>query len=68
MGDLDLFRDEDLDYAMRLVAAGVPVDLHLFAGAYHFWDVLAPESRLAKTFTQTWFDYLSRQFGTSSQG
>ena len=27
-GSLDLFLDEDLDYALRLVKAGVPLELH----------------------------------------
>ena len=32
VGDLDLFHDEDVDYARRLDAAGVPCDLHVVPG------------------------------------
>ncbi|CAN5539684.1 alpha/beta hydrolase [soil metagenome] len=35
VGALDLFLDEDLDYARRLARAGVPVELHVIPGAYH---------------------------------
>ncbi|WP_405008401.1 alpha/beta hydrolase [Kitasatospora purpeofusca] len=65
VGDLDCFRDEDLDYATRLRAQGVPVELHLYPGAYHAFDLVAPGSRLAAAFHRTWFDYLARQFGAA---
>jgi acetyl esterase/lipase len=32
---LDLFLEENLDYARRLTRAGVPVELQLYPGAYH---------------------------------
>ena len=41
-GALDLFLDEDLDYARRLAAAGVPLELHVIAGAYHGFDMAGP--------------------------
>jgi acetyl esterase/lipase len=34
-GALDLFIDEDIDYAKRLIAAGVPTELHIYPGAPH---------------------------------
>ncbi|MEU1283906.1 alpha/beta hydrolase [Kitasatospora sp. NPDC005856] len=60
VGELDCFRDEDLDYATRLRAHGVPVELHLYPGAYHAFDLFAPESQLARSFQQTWTAYLAR--------
>ncbi|AGP53278.1 alpha/beta hydrolase [Streptomyces rapamycinicus] len=56
----DVFRDENIDFAQRLIAAGVPVDLHLYAHAFHAWDMFAPNSALATTFERTWHDYLRR--------
>jgi acetyl esterase/lipase len=44
VGELEVFRDEDVDYAMRLLRAGVPTELHLYPGAYHGWNMAAPES------------------------
>lgn len=35
VGDLDLFVDEVVAYARRLIRAGVPTDLHVIAGAVH---------------------------------
>jgi acetyl esterase/lipase len=35
---LDLFLEEDLDYARRLLRAGVPVELHVYPGAYQGYD------------------------------
>ncbi len=39
-GALDLFVDEDIDYARRLIAAGVPTELHVHPGAFHGFDML----------------------------
>jgi acetyl esterase/lipase len=33
--EFDPFRDEDIDYALRLLHAGVPVELHQWPGTFH---------------------------------
>ncbi len=38
VGALDLFMQEDIDYAQRLMAAGVPTELHIFPGCFHSFD------------------------------
>jgi triacylglycerol lipase len=40
VGALDLFLVEDMDYARRLIEAGVTTELHVYPGAYHAFDVL----------------------------
>jgi acetyl esterase/lipase len=60
VGALDLFIEEDLDYASRLIAAGVPVEVHVAPGAYHGFDGLAPETAPARQFTQTLIAALRR--------
>ncbi|MFD9592972.1 alpha/beta hydrolase [Kitasatospora sp. NPDC059973] len=40
VGDLDLFHDEDVDYARRLSEAGVACELRLEPGMYHLADAL----------------------------
>jgi acetyl esterase/lipase len=41
VGDLDIFRDEDIAYARRLADAGVPTELHLHPGCPHAFEALA---------------------------
>ncbi len=41
VGTADGFRDEDIDYATRLNQAGVPTELHVYAGAPHGVGVFA---------------------------
>lgn len=45
-GALDLFLDEDLAYARRLIDAGVPCELHVYPGAIHAFEMV-PETTLA---------------------
>jgi triacylglycerol lipase len=45
-GALDLFLDEDLAYARRLIDAGVPCELHVYPGAIHAFEMV-PDTTLA---------------------
>jgi triacylglycerol lipase len=45
-GALDLFVDEDIDYARRLNRAGVATELHVYPGAFHGFD-LVPDAAIA---------------------
>ena len=40
VGQLDLFREEDMAYASRLMAAGVPTTLHVYAGGFHGFNLI----------------------------
>jgi acetyl esterase/lipase len=42
VGSIDGFSDEDIDYAVRLRHAGVPVELHVYPGMPHGFDALLP--------------------------
>ena len=42
VGTLDGFCDEDIAYAQRLNQAGVPTELHVYPGAPHGFDGMAP--------------------------
>jgi acetyl esterase/lipase len=48
VGDLDIFRDEDIDYARRLSAAGVATEFHLHPGCPHAFDGLAPGAAVSQ--------------------
>lgn len=58
-GSLDLFFDEDLDYARRLVDAGVAVELHSYAGAIHGFNVVA-EAAVSQAFTRDMISGIAR--------
>jgi acetyl esterase/lipase len=48
VGQLDVFRDEDLAYAKRLSAAGVDVEFHLHPGAPHEFDTYGWDTAVAR--------------------
>ncbi|MBA0048026.1 alpha/beta hydrolase [Mycobacteroides sp. LB1] len=50
IGTADLFHDEDLAYACRLQAAGVPCELEVVPGAFHGFDRLVPWAGVSKDF------------------
>lgn len=60
VGAVEVFREEAMAYALRLAGAGVAVDAHLWAGAFHGFDALAPTSDVAMTARRTRLDYLRR--------
>lgn len=50
VGTLDLFHREDLAYAERLDAAGVPCEVHVVPGAFHGFDRIAAKSSIARAY------------------
>jgi acetyl esterase/lipase len=65
VGAIDLFVDEDIEYARRLIAAGVPAELHVVPGAYHAYDLLVPNATVTARFTEYWTTALRRAFAGS---
>jgi acetyl esterase/lipase len=63
VGDLDLFLDEDLDYARRLMAAGVPVELHVYPGAFHGSNGFVPWAELSRRWVADEHGALARAWG-----
>jgi acetyl esterase/lipase len=47
VGTVDLFRDEVIAYVARLVAAGIPVEFHLWPGVYHAAEKFAPRAAIS---------------------
>ncbi|WP_293975970.1 alpha/beta hydrolase [Sphingomonas sp.] len=62
-GTLDLFYDEDVAYAGRLAAAGVPIDLAVVPGAFHAFDGIAAAARASRAFTERWMRDLATAIG-----
>ena len=50
VGTNDLFHDEDLAYAERLTAAGVPCHVEVVAGAFHGFDLMLPKATVSQSF------------------
>jgi acetyl esterase/lipase len=51
VGTVDLFRDEDISFAQRLMQAGVPVEMHVHPGSYHASETFAADAALSR---RTW--------------
>jgi acetyl esterase/lipase len=48
VGDLDIFRDESIAYALGLAKAGVPIELHVHPGAPHGFERFVPDAGVAR--------------------
>ena len=48
VGQLDVFRDEAIRYALTLSQAGVPVELHLHPGVPHEYDAIAFDADVSR--------------------
>ena len=59
VGDLDGLLDEDIAYARRLIAARVPTDPQILAGAPHGFDSMMPDTGVARRALQTLEGWLS---------
>ncbi|WP_018759405.1 alpha/beta hydrolase [Paenibacillus terrigena] len=60
VGQLDLFRDETIEYVTRLAEAGVDVEFHLYPGAYHCFEVFVPQAEVSQRASQSYVDAIAR--------
>ncbi|MGV3244982.1 alpha/beta hydrolase [Staphylococcus sp. 11261D007BR] len=61
VGSLDLFVDESMAYAHRLINAGVPTELHVYPGLYHLGE-LVPGARIKDQILKDRVNALKRAF------
>ena len=64
VGDIDLFYDENLRYAERLQADGVPCTVHIVPGGPHAFDAMAPRSRLTRGFMRSQYQFIRQLLGS----
>ncbi len=64
VGTLDLFLEEDMEYARRLMRAGVPTELHVYPGAFHGFN-MAASAKVSQAFTRDQLDALARALSKS---
>jgi acetyl esterase/lipase len=50
VGSHDLFHDEDLAYAERLIGAGVPCEVEVVPGVFHGFDIVASKASVSRRF------------------
>ncbi|MBS1881574.1 MAG: alpha/beta hydrolase [Actinobacteria bacterium] len=48
VGELDIFRDEVVEFARRLGRAGVPTELHVHPGVPHDFELVAPAAPVSR--------------------
>jgi triacylglycerol lipase len=61
VGSLDLFAEEDITYATRLMREGVPTELHVYPGGYHGFTMVA-DAWLTKAYYRDFIGALNRYF------
>jgi acetyl esterase/lipase len=59
-GSAEVFRDEDVDFASRIWAAGGRAELHVWSGGFHGFDALFPKAPLSETARDLRTRWLSR--------
>lgn len=67
LGQLDPFLDENLAFVSRLSEAGVPVEFHLYPGAYHGFSLLQPQTELSQRCNREWLEALAAIVGSGRQ-
>lgn len=67
VGSIDLFHDEDVDYAQRLNAADVPTELIVVPGAFHGFDLPMIKAPISLWFTAAKIDALRRGLGIAAK-
>ncbi len=60
VGELDLFFEEDQEYASRLKNAGVSCEFHIAPKAPHAYDLIVPESSVSKNTIDSYLNFLRR--------
>ena len=62
IGSLDLFRDEAIEYAQRLLQSGVNVELHVYPGGVHVFDKALPEADISIKAKTEYIEALKKAF------
>ncbi|CAH1054529.1 alpha/beta hydrolase [Paenibacillus pseudetheri] len=60
VGQLDLFRDETIEYVTQLAQAGVDVEFHLYPGCFHLFEIFVPEAEVSQRAVQCYIDAMAR--------
>jgi acetyl esterase/lipase len=64
VGSTEVFRDEDVSYALKLWQSGVQTELHVWPGGFHVFDQLVPTSELGQKAIAARNAWVRRIFGS----
>jgi acetyl esterase/lipase len=62
VGTADIFYDEDVAYARRLMDAGVPCELYILQGGFHGFDVFNAQIPVVQDFRKSQMSALRKCF------
>src|SRR5438132_1183660 len=65
--EYDCLRDEGITHAQRLLQAGVPVELHQFAGAFHAFDLIVRTAGISRRAVDEQVAVLRRALSPGAQ-
>lgn len=69
VGSAEAFRDEDVEYAARIRAAGGTAELHVWPGGYHAFTLDVPSAALsvqARAARLAWLRRLLQPYGNDA--
>ena len=58
-GTLDIFCVEDVEYAKKLLQDGVTTELHIYPGAVHAFELIAPQAQVTQKALQNRFNAIN---------
>ncbi|MEV7230039.1 alpha/beta hydrolase [Polymorphospora sp. NPDC051019] len=67
-GSAEVFRDEVVDYASRIWAAGGQAELHIWAGGFHGFAMMAGHTEVARLAQAAVDSWLTRLLGAGEYG
>ncbi len=63
VGTMDPLRDENVAYWSKLMAAGIPVEAHIYCGAFHTFEVAVPDASVSQSAYEAGYSALRKAFG-----
>lgn len=63
VGTMDPLRDENVAYWSKLMAAGIPVEAHIYSGAFHTFEVAVPDASVSQKAYEAGYSALRKAFG-----
>lgn len=60
VGAVETFRDEVLTYATRLLQAGIDTEAHVWPGAFHGFEIFAPEATVSRRARGARIEWIKR--------